>query len=166
MEISATPIANSPNPPLQYAIDAAAGLIVIELRSITDGLALLGALRAIRSDPQFRPSLDIFVDCNALRTIPSCEDVKALARLCISCPHTETPNRWALIATWRPINDAARFFATVIAAPNVALRVFDAWSDARLWLAATRPESTHDTPWIGPSRALNELMRRSKTPSR
>jgi hypothetical protein len=164
--MSATRTASPPSPPLHYAIDAAAGLVVIELRSITDGLSLISALRAIRSDPQFRPSLNIFVDCNALRTIPSCEDVKQLARLCISCPHTGMPSRWALIATWRPINDAARFFATAIAAPNVALRVFDAWSDARLWCAATRPEPTPDTPWIGPSRALNELMRRSKAPTR
>jgi hypothetical protein len=162
----ATGAASPSSTPLHYAIDAAAGVVVIELRSITNCPALLEALRAIRSDPSFHASLDIYVDCNALRGIPSSEHVKQLARLCVSCPRTEAASRWALIATWRPINEAARFFATLIAAPNVALRVFEAWSDARVWLAATRPDTGIDTPWIGPSRALNELMRRSRAANR
>lgn len=140
--------------------------MVIEPRSIEDGPALVGALSAIRGDPEFRPSLDIYVDCNALEAIPSCDDVKQLARLCVSCPHADVPSRWALIASWRPVNEAARFFATAIAAPNVACRVFEAWSDARVWLAATRPKPSLDAPWLGPSQALNELMRRSRKASR
>jgi hypothetical protein len=151
-----------PGPPLEYAIDAAAGVVVIELRSIADGPALLAGLRELRSDPHFRPSLDLYVDCNALRRIPSGEDIKQLARLWVSCPRTSAAVRCALIATWRPLNEAARFFATAIAAPNVTLQVFEAWSDARLWLAATRVESATGDPWIGPSRAINTLMRRPR----
>jgi len=151
-----------PSPPLRYTIDAAAGLIVIEVLSVDDAPALLSSLREIRTDLRFRSSLDICVDCNTLRGIPSCEQLKRLARLCVSCPHSEASSRWAIVATWRPINEAARFFATAISAPNVALRVFDAWSDAQVWLAATRPVSRQDVPWIGPSRALNELMRRAR----
>ena len=36
-----------PSPPLRYAIDAAAGLLVIQVTSIADGPALLAALREI-----------------------------------------------------------------------------------------------------------------------
>jgi len=150
-----------PSPPLRYAIDAAAGLLVIQVTSIADGPALLAALREIKTDPLFRPSLDVCVDCNTLRVIPTSEEIKELARLCVACPRSESKNRWVLIATWRPIYEAARFFATAVSAPNVILRVFEAWSDARVWLATTRAAALQATPWIGPSRALNELIRRS-----
>ena len=154
-------ITGSQSSPLRYAIDSAAGLIVIELLSIEDGPALLAALRGIQADPEFRRSLDVCVDCNTLRVIPSCDEVKRLARIIVASPRSEAPSHWALIATWRPLHDAARFFSTAVSAPNMTLRVFDAWSDARMWLATTRPASEDGTPWIGPSRALNELMLRS-----
>src|SRR5690349_14613545 len=157
----AATIARSERSPLRYTIDAAAQLIIIELLSIEDGAALLTALRDIRTDPDFCPSFDVCVDCNLLREIPSCEDVKRLARLCVECPRSGSTSRWALVATWRPIYDAARFFATVVSAPNRTLRVFHAWSDVRVWLGTTMPPGREDVPWIGPSRALNELIRRS-----
>ena len=152
-------VAASPSSPLRYTIDADAELLVIEVLSIDDGPALLSSLRDIRTDPRFRRSLDVCVDCNALRGIPSCDDVKRLARACVACPRGESPGHWALIATWRPLHDAARLFATAVSAPNVTLRVFHAWSDARLWLATMRPATPHRAPWVGPSRALNDLMR-------
>jgi hypothetical protein len=163
--MSAAVAAGHENVPLHYVIDRAAAVVVVELRSITDGPALLGALRAIRSDPDFHSSLDVYVDCNTLRGIPSGDDVKRIARLCVTCPHSEAPSRWALIATWRPINEAARFFAAAIAAPNVALRVFETWSDARVWLAATRTTPAEHS-WVGPSPALNQLMRGSSAANR
>jgi hypothetical protein len=157
----ATATARSSTPPLRYTIDATGGVLTIELLSIEDGPALLAAWREIRTDSQFCSSLDVCIDCNLLRGIPSCDDVKQLARLCVACPRSEAPSHWALIATWRPLHDAARFFATAVSAPNVTLRVFEALSDARLWLATMRPVTPEATPWIGPSRALNRLMQRS-----
>jgi len=151
----------SSSSPLRYTIDAAAGLLIIEVLSVANASALLAALREIRTDPQFRPSLDVYVDCNTLEEIPSCEHVKHVARLCVTGPRAEIPQRCALIATWRPIHDAARFFATAVGAPSLVLRVFETWSDAEVWLATTRPMPREAMPWIGPSRALNELMRRS-----
>jgi hypothetical protein len=146
--------------PLRYTIDPVAQLLAIELLSIDDGPALVAAFSQICIDPHFRPSYDVGVDCNTLRGIPSGEDVKRLARLCVACPRSNAPSHWALIAAWRPLNDAARFFATAVSAPNVTLRVFQAWSDARMWLASMRAV-TPSAPWIGPSRALNDLMVRS-----
>jgi hypothetical protein len=154
---AAVPVA----PPLRYTIDADAGFLVVELLSITDGPALLEALREIRADPRFTAALDICIDCNRLRAIPSCDEVKELARICVAFPRSGGARHWALIATWRPLYDAARFFATAVSAPRVTLRVFHAWSDARMWLATTRPTPADGAPWIGPSRALNELMSRS-----
>jgi len=159
--MSAPAVAGSVISPLRYTIDGAAGLLVIELLSIEDGPALLAALREIRTDLRFRPSLDVCIDCNTLRGIPSCEDVKELARLCVACPRPQGLRHWAMIATWRPLNDAARFFSTAVSAPNVTLRVFDAWSDARLWLATMRSETPDTASWIGPSRSLNDLVSRS-----
>jgi hypothetical protein len=156
------PAAAAPPPsPLRYTIDPSARLVVVELCSVDDGPALLTALGEIRADPLFRPSYHVCVDCNGLRAIPSCEDVKRLARLCVACPRVNAPSHWALLATWRPINEAARFFATAVSAPNVTLRVFQTWSDARVWFATTRPDE-EESSWIGPSRALNEIIGRSK----
>jgi len=155
------PEVGSESAPLRYEIDAAAGLLIVELLSIEDGPALLTALRDIKTDPRFRSSLDVCVDCNTLRGIPSCDDVKRLARVCVAFPHADVPRHWALIATWRPLYDAARFFSTAVSAPKVTLRVFHAWSDVRLWLATTKPPKAEETAWIGPSPALNHLLRQS-----
>jgi hypothetical protein len=154
----------APEPPLRYTIDPAARTITVELLAIDDELELLAALQRIPRDPAFRPGFNVYVDCNSLRRIPSCEDVKRLARLCVACPRPGAPSRWALIATWRPIFEAARFFATAVSAPNVSLRVFHALSDARMWFAVTAPapDSTAAEPWVGPSPVLNELVRRSR----
>jgi len=154
-------VADSSSSPLRYTIDGAAGLLVIELLSIKDGPALLSALGAIRMDPHFRSSLDVCIDCNTLRRIPSCDDVKELARLCVGCPRSDGPSRWALIATWRPLHDAARLFSMAVSAPNVTLRVFQAPSDARMWLSTTKPIADDRAPWIGPSRAINQLLKPS-----
>ena len=155
----------SPGPPLRYTIDRGAGLLVIEPLSIENPSSLLAALRDITSDLRYRSSLDVCVDCNSLRRVPSCDQLKQLARFCVAHPRGEAPSRWAFVATWRPINEAARFFATAISAPNVALRVFETWSDAHVWLSATRPVTHQEVPWVGPSRALNELMQRSRRSS-
>ena len=155
----------SSDSPLRYTIDRGAGLLVIEPLLIENPPALLAALRDIKADLRYRPSLDICVDCNSLRRVPSRDQLKCLARSCVAHPRAEAPSRWALVATWRPINEAARFFATAISAPNVALRVFETWSDAHVWLSAMRPASQQEVPWVGPSRALNELMQRSRRSS-
>ena len=154
---AAVPVA----PPLRYTIDADAGFLVVELLSIADGPALLEALREIRADPRFSASLDICIDCNTLRRIPSCEEVKQLARLCVGCARSDGASRCALIATWQPLHDAARLFSMAVSAPNVTLRVFEASSDARMWLATTRPMPEDHAAWIGPSRAINQLLKPS-----
>ena len=151
-------VAGPERSPIRYKVDGTAGLVIIEVLSIEDGPALLSALRGVRADLSFRASFDVCVDCNTLRAIPSGDDVKRLARACVACPHDEAPKHWALIATWRPLYDAARFFATAVSAPNVTLRVFHAWSDARVWLAAMKPAVSIDTPWVGPSRTLNQIL--------
>jgi hypothetical protein len=79
--------------PIRYEIDVAAGLVIIEVLSIEDGPALLTALRGVRSDPLFRASFDVCVDCNTLRLIPSSDDVKRLARACGACPRGEAPKQ-------------------------------------------------------------------------
>jgi hypothetical protein len=149
------------SPALRYSIDGAAGFIVIEPLSIAKAPALLTALRAIKTDPQFRSTLDVCVDCNSLREIPTRHDIRRLARLCGLMNRADVPSRWALIATWRRIQDAAFLFAHALPASHVTSHVFLTWSDALVWLRSERPPAANDIPWIGPSFARDELLRRS-----
>ena len=152
------------NSPLRYKIDDDAQLLVIEVLSTEDAPAVRAALRGIQADPRFRASLDVCVNCNTLSAVPTPEDVRLLARLCAGRPCGEEARNWALIATWQPLYDAARAFSTSVRAPKVTIRVFQAWSDARMWLSTTRTTraiTPHGAPWIGPSSALNALIRRT-----
>jgi len=154
------PSTAAPLGPLQYTIDAPMRTVAIDLASIDDEREILASLQRITRDPAFRRGFNVYVDCNHLRRIPSCEELRRLARACARAPRTEVTCRLALIAGWRPIHEAARFFATVVTAPNISLRVFEAWSDARLWFAVTTPDTTESMPWVGPSPILNNLVRR------
>ena len=148
-------------PALQYSIDSIAGFLVIEPLSIATTPALLSALRTIKTDPLFRPGLDVCIDCNALREIPSPKDIKRLARLCGGADPSCGLSRWALIATWRRIRDAACLFSDTVRTPSVTSHVFETWSDALVWLRSGRPPAANDMPWIGPSLARDELIRRA-----
>jgi hypothetical protein len=149
------------SPALRYSIDGASGFIVVEALSVTNGPALLSALRAIKADPQFGPGLDVCIDCNRLRDVPSLCEVRRLARLCARLTCADAPSRWALIATWRRIRDMACLFSDAAPATRVTSHVFQTWSDAMAWLRAERPPAANDIPWVGPTLARDELIRRS-----
>lgn len=155
-------VAGTPGPSLQYSIDSEVGLLVIEVLSIDDGPALFAALRSIRRDVQFDACRTACVDCTMLRTIPSPDDVARIARAFIGWRQTDGPTQWAFIAAWTPIYDAARAFIATPGLFSCTLGVFETWSDVRVWLAATKPLAEGPS-WIGPSKALNELMRRQPT---
>jgi hypothetical protein len=127
-----------PRPALRYTIDAAAGIVFVDLLSLRYPAVVVAALRAIPDDPAYRQDFGILIDCCYL-FVPTAEGIRELARACFR-DRVELAGSVAVVATGHGANAGARFFATLTAAPRDRLRVFDVFAEAQAWLCLRRSE--------------------------
>jgi hypothetical protein len=149
-------------PPLRYAIDAAAGVIFVDLLSVKSPPAVITAMRDIRSDPAYRPTLGILIECCYLRGVPSAELIRELARACFTECRPEIGGLVAIVAASDTVYSAARFFAALTAAPRDRLRVFNHYSEAIAWLRPVPSPSGADQPWAPHASLLLDAARRAR----
>jgi len=127
-----------PQRPLLCSIDDALGVIFVDLLSVDDAAAVIQALQQIRLSPSFRRDLSVCVDCRYLSRAPDVDNVRAMAELWPRGAMSDLTGRCAIVASASWAYGSARSFAAFARARIDRVRVFDACSDALLWLGVGR----------------------------
>ena len=159
-----TPTWSPAQPPIHYRIDPTLHLLDIELLEIESASALVAEFLQMQQNPAIAAAQSICVECSYLSGVPTPHKVRELAMAFVAQTHGEVRGRWAIVATWSWIYDAARLFVTLASAPASNVRVFKSREAALEWLAPTaRPRSLDRTQsWAREARVLQEIARRGK----
>jgi len=156
--------AGRPRPPLRYTIDAAAGVVFVDLLYIQHPAAVVAGIRAIRHDSAYRPEFGTLLECCYLRGVPTSEGIRELARACFAGCRPELASRVAIVAAGQASNAGARFFAILTGAPREQLRVFGVFSEALAWLCPQSADvaATREPSWAARAGLLHDAARRAR----
>lgn len=149
--------------PLTYSIDAALGVIFIDLLAVDDAASVVQAIQHIRLDPLFTRRLSAWVDCRYVTAAPSTQVIRALAELWPRSAARDLTGRCAIIASSAWAYRAAQTFVALSRVRISRVRVFGACTDALVWLSAgKKPQQRRE---LESSPRIAAIMDGSATPA-
>jgi hypothetical protein len=123
--------------PFSYTIDRDRWLVTVTISGPWDFASALASMRAVRTDPTFRPADRALADLRAADYAPTAAEVRALAAV-QAMPAGYLRHRVALLVARPPLARAMAWEARLCRSRGAACRAFRSPSQALAWL---------DAPW-------------------
>lgn len=120
--------------PIQYSIDPAQNVIWTVVHGDLSADLIRYAAAMIAADPDYRPRMDVYVDCRVVTTAPDEEAVRAIAIDRMLWKRSEPVGRVAIVVMTRLGLQWADAIELYSDAPNPDVAVFTAPGPALAWL--------------------------------
>ncbi len=117
-----------------HRVDRAAGVVYLTISGDVSMETLHAARDAVLADPGYAPGMDLCLECRVLTTMPSAEDIRAIALRAIMHRAEMRLGRIAIVATTAKSYEAASLFELYTDAPPDRVAVFTDPTAARSWL--------------------------------
>lgn len=114
-------------------VDEQHDLVRVEVSGEVDVEASLGALRELRTDPRFRPTLPIVADTRALASPGEPEQVRECVASLSALPVDQRPSCIAVVVDRAVSYGMVRMLSAMIAPIGLAVHAFSDVDDATRW---------------------------------
>jgi hypothetical protein len=122
--------------PVRYEIDAAEGLVRVELAGAVTSSDVYAYYATLAADPAFRPGLSVLADARQVTAAPSFGELHGIATTTASSPPAGRPARVAVLVSSGWLFGIVRQFDVLVEAGNIRVTPFYDATAAGRWLAS------------------------------